>query len=92
MSTFLAINWGTLSDFIEDEKFNGKYENLIRLLNKYENNFKWILSTTRAERNVDKINELCKKYYLIVLDYRDAKNKDFLQKLYFRDFRLKILV
>lgn len=29
----LAINWGTLTDFIEDEKFNFKYENLIRLLN-----------------------------------------------------------
>lgn len=61
------------------------------LRNKYENNFKWILSTTRAERDADKINELCEKYYLIVIDYRDAKNKDFLQKLKYKD-KIEILV
>lgn len=31
----LAINWGTLSDFIEDDKFNSNYETLIRLLKEF---------------------------------------------------------
>lgn len=51
-------------------------ENYLR--NKYPN-FKYILSTTRCERNLDKINEATKNYDLVVTDYRDNPNLTFLQ-------------
>jgi collagenase-like PrtC family protease len=50
------------------------------LRNKYPN-FKYILSTTRCERDLDKINEATKKYDLVVTDYRDNANLTFLQNI-----------
>lgn len=42
-------------------------------------NFKYILSTTRCERDLNKINEATQQYDLVVTDYRDNNNIDFLQ-------------
>lgn len=53
-------------------------ENYLR--EKYPN-FKYILSTTRCERNIEKINEATKNYDLVVLDYRDNKNLSFLMNI-----------
>lgn len=47
------------------------------LRNKYPN-FKYILSTTRCERDINKINEAAKSYDLVVIDYRDNSNLSFL--------------
>lgn len=47
------------------------------LKNKYPN-FKYILSTTRCERDINKINEATKLYDLVVIDYRDNSNLSFL--------------
>lgn len=44
-------------------------------------NFKYILSTTRCERDLDKINEATKNYHLVVTDYRDNPNLTFLQNI-----------
>ena len=44
-------------------------------------NFKYILSTTRCERDINKINEATKKYDLVVTDYRDNPNIEFLQAI-----------
>ena len=44
-------------------------------------NFKYILSTTACVRDVNKINEATKKYDLVVLDWRDNRNFDFLKKI-----------
>ena len=48
-------------------------------------NFKYILSTTRCERDVNKINEACSLYHLVVPDFRDNHNKDFLNSLINKD-------
>ena len=53
-------------------------ENYLR--NRYPN-FKYILSTTKCERNIDKINEACSRYDLVVTDYRDNTNDEFLNGL-----------
>ena len=66
---------------------NGKNEVLVNspILEKYLRehypNFKYILSTTACERDVGKINEATKKYDLVVIDWRDNKNMDFLEKI-----------
>lgn len=44
-------------------------------------NFKYILSTTRCERDLNKINEATKKYDLVVTDYRDNPNMEFLNSI-----------
>lgn len=41
-------------------------------------NFKYTFSTTKCERDIFKINNACKKYDKVVLDYRDNNNFDFL--------------
>lgn len=51
-------------------------ENYLR--DKYPN-FKYILSTTRCERDLNTINELTKQYDLVVTDYRDNSNFEFLE-------------
>lgn len=51
------------------------------LRDKYGNKFEYIVSTTIVERDINKINELCKQYKLVVIDYRDNKNKEFLQAI-----------
>ena len=66
---------------------NGKNEVLVNspvletYLRKNFPNFKYILSTTACERDVNKINEATKKYDLVVIDWRDNKNMNFLEKL-----------
>lgn len=66
---------------------NGKNEVLVNspilenYLRKNYPNFKYILSTTACERDVGKINEATKKYDLVVIDWRDNKNMDFLEKI-----------
>ena len=48
-------------------------------------NFKYILSTTTLTRGAQSINELCEKYDLVVADYRDTHNYNFLQEIVRRD-------
>lgn len=55
-------------------------ENYIR--NKYNNNYKYISSTTkRLNQPEEQMQELKKNYYLIVLDYDYNKNFSFLKKI-----------
>lgn len=54
-------------------------------------NYKYILSTTRCERDVNKINELCDQYDMVVIDYRDNNNFDFLSKLNNKD-KIELLI
>ena len=76
---------------------NGKNEVLVnspvleKYLRKQYPNFKYILSTTACERNIDKINEATKKYDLVVIDYRDNRNLEFLEKIEDKD-KIEILV
>ena len=56
-------------------------ENLEEYLRALYPNFNYVLSTTRCERNVDKINEATQKYDMVVIDYRDNKNLDFLNAI-----------
>lgn len=44
-------------------------------------NYKYILSTTKCERKISKINNYCKKYDMVVLDFRDNNNWDLLSQL-----------
>ena len=66
---------------------NGKNEVLVNsqiletYLRKHYPNFKYILSTTACERNIDKINKATEKYDLVVIDYRDNKNYDFIKQI-----------
>lgn len=76
---------------------NGKNEVLVNssmleqyLREKYPN-FKYILSTTKCERDVNKINKACEKYDFVVPDYRDNPNDEFLSKLEHKD-HIELLV
>lgn len=40
--------------------------------------FDYILSTTRCERDISIVNKSCDKYNMIVIDFRDNKNLDFI--------------
>ena len=60
------------------------------LRNSYPN-YKYILSTTRCERDINKINELCDQYDMVVIDYRDNSNFDFLSKLNNKD-KIELLI
>jgi hypothetical protein len=60
------------------------------LRNKYPN-FRYIMSTTKCERNLDKINEACEKYDLVVSDYRDNVNDEFLKGIKYKD-KIEILL
>lgn len=74
-------------NLLMDAANNGMNEVLVNspiledYLRKNYPNFKYILSTTRCERDINKINELTKNYDLIVLDFRDNANIDFLQQI-----------
>lgn len=87
----------TLCNLTMELANNGMNEVLVNspILEKYLRanypNFKYILSTTACERNVDKINEATKKYDLVVIDFRDNKNKSFLEKIEDKD-KIEILV
>lgn len=54
-------------------------------------NFKYILSTTRCERDISKINQATNHYDLVVIDYRDNCNMPFLHNLENKD-KIEILV
>lgn len=60
-------------------------------LRKQYPHFKYILSTTACERNIDRINEATKKYDLVVLDFRDNRNMEFLEKIQDKN-KIEILV
>lgn len=87
----------TLCNLTMEIANNGKNEVLVNLplleeyLRKNYPNFKYILSTTKCERNIDKINEATEKYDLVVIDYRDNRNLDFLDKIKNKD-KIEILV
>ena len=76
---------------------NGMNEVLVNspLLEKYLRlnypNFKYILSTTTLTRGIKSINEACKRYDLVVADYRDIKNEQFLHGIVMRD-KVEILL
>lgn len=77
----------TYCNFIMKCADNGMNEVLVNspileeyLRNTYPN-YKYVLSTTRCERNPDKVNEACGKYHLVVTDFRDNHNQSFLDKL-----------
>lgn len=86
-------------NFITECANNGMNEILVNspILEKYlrENfpNFKYISSATRCLRDIDKINELIdsNKYYLVLGDYRDNFDFDFLNKIEKKD-KLEILI
>lgn len=44
-------------------------------------NFKYISSTTKCERDINKINDASNKYDLVVTDYRDNCNYEFLNEI-----------
>lgn len=81
----------TLANLTMELANNGKNEVLVNspILEKYLRknypNFRYILSTTACERDVDKINAATKKYDLVVIDYRDNKNFGFLSKIKNKD-------
>ena len=64
---------------------------LEKYLRKNYPNFKFIQSITAVERNVDRINEATKKYDLVVIDWRDNRDCDFLEKIKNKD-KIEILV
>lgn len=79
--------YDTYCNLIMDCANNGKNEVLVNapvlenyLREKYKD-FKYVLSTTRCERDIAKINAYCLDYDLVVTDYRDNLNYDFLSEL-----------
>lgn len=89
--------YDTYCNLIMDKANNGMNEVLINsrcleeyLRDKYPN-FKYIQSTTKCERSLDAINDACKKYDLVVPDYRDNVNKEFLESLEDKD-KIELLI
>ena len=87
----------TYCNYILDVADNGFNEIIVNspilenyLREKYPD-FKYILSTTKCERNVDKINKACDNYDLVVIDYRDNKKEEFLLNLNQKD-KIEILI
>lgn len=76
---------------------NGKNEIIInsplleQYLRKNYPNFKYILSTTRCERDINKINEATEQYDLVVIDYRDNYNFEFLEQIKNKD-KIELLI
>lgn len=58
---------------------NDIIENYIK--NKYPGKFEFIQSVTKCVRDIDIINEDCKKYKLVVIDYRDGRDDNFLKQI-----------
>lgn len=89
--------YDTYCNLIMECAHNGMNEVLVNspiledYLREYYPNFKYIMSTTRCERDVDKINEACEKYFLVVPDYRDNRNSEFLERLQHKD-KIELLI
>lgn len=89
----------TYCNFVTECANNGMNEILVNslLLEEYLRekfpNFKYISSATRCIRDVNELNKLIdsKKYYLVLGDYRDNFNFDFLSKIKQKD-KLEILI
>lgn len=86
-------------NFVTECANNGMNEILVNsplledyLREKYPN-FKYISSATRCIRDINKLNELIDngKYYLVLGDYRDNFNFDFLEKINQKD-KVEILI
>ena len=85
-------------NFVTEAANNGMNEILVNspileeYLRKKYPNFKYISSATRCIRDVDKINELTAsgQYHLVLGDYRDNFNFDFLSKIQDKD-KIEIL-
>ena len=89
--------YDTYCNLIMNAANNGKNEVLVNapvleeyLREKYPN-FKYILSTTRCERDVNKINMACMDYDLVVADYRDNINDEFLCQLSHKE-KIELLI
>lgn len=76
---------------------NGKNEVLVNssLLENYLRlrypKFKYILSTTALTRGAGAVNKACRNYDLVVADYRDVVNMNFLHEIVMRD-KVEILL
>ena len=77
----------TYCNLIMEAANNGMNEVLVNspilenyLRDKYPD-FKYILSTTRCERDINKINTFTEQYDMIVTDFRDNHNFDFLSQI-----------
>ena len=77
----------TFCNLVTEKAHNGFNEILVNspILEDYlKSNFpryNYLLSTTKCERNPEKINSISKNYMLVVIDYRDTKNKKFLKQI-----------
>lgn len=79
--------YDTYCNLIMEAANNGMNEVLVNspiledyLRTKYPD-FKYILSTTRCERDIDKINAFTKQYDMVVTDFRDNNNFSFLEQI-----------
>ena len=79
--------YDTYCNLIMEAANNGMNEVLVNspiledyLRTKYPD-FKYILSTTRCERDIDKINIFTKQYDMVVTDFRDNNNFSFLEQI-----------
>lgn len=89
--------WDTYCNLIMEKASSGMNEVLVNspvleeYLRKNYPDFKYISSTTKCERSLEVINDACEKYDLVVTDYRDNVNHDFLSSLKYKD-RIEILL
>jgi hypothetical protein len=79
--------YDTYCNLIMEAANNGMNEVLVNspiledyLRTKYPD-FKYILSTTRCERDIDKINAFTKQYDMVVTDFRDNNNFSILEQI-----------
>lgn len=64
---------------------------LEKYLRKHYPDFRYILSTTTLTRGPEAVNEACRKYDLVVADYRDVRDKVFLAAIENKD-KVEILL
>lgn len=87
----------TLCNLAMEIADNGKNEVLVNspVLEKYLReqypNFKFIQSITACQHSIEKINEATEKYDLVVIDFHDNRNMDFLEKIKNKN-KIEILV
>lgn len=89
--------YDTCCNLVLDLANNGMNEILVNspileeYLRKTYPNYKYILSTTRCERDINKINQYTNEYDLVVTDYRDNNNFTFLDKIEQKD-KIELLI